>query len=72
MRVGQSLRTRSYGSDVIAPDNGAEKGEAYNPRRGAKVIASAEAFWIKPWALPERSFPTLPSSPSRTQAGAND
>ncbi|HSQ13989.1 MAG TPA: malate synthase G [Candidatus Deferrimicrobium sp.] len=33
-----------YGTDVIPEDNGAEKGEVYNPRRGAKVIAYAEAF----------------------------
>jgi malate synthase len=39
-----SLYDALYGTDVIAQDNGAEKGEAYNPRRGAKVIAYAEAF----------------------------
>ena len=39
-----SLYDALYGSDVIAQDDGAEKGEVYNPRRGAKVIAYAEAF----------------------------
>ncbi len=39
-----SLYDALYGTDVIPEDDGAEKGEAYNPRRGAKVIAYAEAF----------------------------
>ncbi|MGZ8533747.1 MAG: malate synthase G, partial [Candidatus Binatia bacterium] len=39
-----SLYDALYGTDVIPEDNGAEKGEVYNPRRGAKVIAYAEAF----------------------------
>jgi malate synthase len=33
-----------YGSNVIAETNGAERGEGYNPRRGAKVIAYVENF----------------------------
>jgi malate synthase len=33
-----------YGTDVIPEDDRAEKGEAYNPIRGAKVIARTEAF----------------------------
>ncbi len=39
-----SLYDALYGTDVIPEDDGAEKGEVYNPRRGAKVIAYAEAF----------------------------
>ena len=39
-----SLYDALYGTNVIPEDDGAEKGEAYNPRRGAKVIAYAEAF----------------------------
>ncbi len=39
-----SLYDALYGTDVIPEDNGAEKGESYNPRRGARVIARAEAF----------------------------
>src|SRR6478672_3882902 len=36
-----SLYDALYGTDVIPETDGAEKGEAYNPRRGAKVIAYA-------------------------------
>jgi len=36
-----SLYDALYGSDVISDAGGAEKGGAYNPRRGAKVIAWA-------------------------------
>jgi malate synthase len=39
-----SLYDALYGTDVISEEDGAEKGEAYNPRRGAKVIAFVEAF----------------------------
>jgi malate synthase len=39
-----SLYDALYGTDVIAEENGAEKGEHYNPRRGAKVIAYTEKF----------------------------
>src|SRR5919108_3157433 len=39
-----SLYDALYGTNVIAEEGGAEKGEAYNPRRGAKVIAYTEAF----------------------------
>jgi malate synthase len=39
-----SLYDALYGTDVIPETGGAERGEAYNPRRGAKVIARAQAF----------------------------
>ena len=39
-----SLYDALYGTDVIAEADSAEKGEAYNPRRGAKVIARTQAF----------------------------
>jgi malate synthase len=39
-----SLYDALYGTDVIPEDDGAEKGSAYNPRRGARVIAWARAF----------------------------
>jgi malate synthase len=39
-----SLYDALYGTDIIPEDDRAEKGEAYNPIRGAKVIAMTEAF----------------------------
>ena len=39
-----SLYDALYGTDVIPEDERAEKGESYNPVRGAKVIARTETF----------------------------
>ncbi|WP_035261578.1 malate synthase G [Desulfonatronum lacustre] len=39
-----SLYDALYGTDVVDEDQGAEKGEAYNPVRGARVMAGAAAF----------------------------
>ncbi|QDZ00250.1 malate synthase G [Nitratireductor mangrovi] len=39
-----SLYDALYGTDAIPESDGAEKGEAYNPRRGNRVIAWARAF----------------------------
>ena len=39
-----SLYDALYGTDVVSEDQGAEKGEAYNPVRGARVMAEASAF----------------------------
>ncbi|GAB3387915.1 malate synthase G [Azotobacter armeniacus] len=39
-----SLYDALYGTDAIGEDNGAEQGSAYNPLRGARVIARARAF----------------------------
>jgi len=39
-----SLYDALYGTDVIAEDNGCERGSRYNPVRGAAVIAYAMAF----------------------------
>ncbi|WP_355661941.1 malate synthase G [Halomonas salifodinae] len=36
-----SLYDALYGTDAISDDGGAEKGKAFNPKRGAKVIAYA-------------------------------
>ena len=39
-----SLYDALYGTDVLSEDGGAERGSAYNPVRGAKVIAYARGF----------------------------
>ncbi len=39
-----SLYDALYGTDAIPETDGAEKGKAYNPKRGAKVIAWARDF----------------------------
>jgi malate synthase len=39
-----SLYDALYGTDAIAEDNGAERGQSYNPARGAKVIAFGREF----------------------------
>jgi malate synthase len=39
-----SLYDALYGTNVISEDDHAERGETYNPLRGARVIAKAEAF----------------------------
>jgi len=39
-----SLYDALYGTDAIAATDGAERGQGYNPRRGAKVIAYGRQF----------------------------
>ncbi len=51
-----SLYDALYGTNVIPAENGAEKGEFYNPRRGAKVIAYTEEFLDKAIGLKRESF----------------
>jgi malate synthase len=51
-----SLYDALYGTDVVPETDGAEKGEAYNPRRGAKVIARTEAFLDEAIGLKGASF----------------
>jgi malate synthase len=51
-----SLYDALYGTDVIPENDGAEKGESYNPRRGAKVIAFVEAFLDESVGLSEGRF----------------
>ena len=65
-----SLYDALYGSDVIAPDNGAEKGEAYNPRRGAKVIAYAEAFLDQAVGLAGAKFSDVAEFALKDSGGA--
>jgi malate synthase len=51
-----SLYDALYGTNVISEEGGAEKGESYNPRRGAKVIAYTEEFLDKVIGLKRESF----------------
>jgi malate synthase len=51
-----SLYDALYGTNVIPEEGGAEKGEFYNPRRGAKVIAYTEEFLDKVVGLKRGSF----------------
>jgi malate synthase len=51
-----SLYDALYGCNVIAEEEGAEKGEVYNPRRGAKVIAYTEEFLDKVVPLKRGSY----------------
>jgi malate synthase len=51
-----SLYDALYGTNVIPEDGGAEKGESYNPRRGAKVIAYTEEFLDKAIGLKRGRF----------------
>jgi malate synthase len=51
-----SLYDALYGTNVIPEEGGAEKGEFYNPRRGAKVIAYTEEFLDKVIGLKRGSF----------------
>jgi len=46
-----SLYDALYGTDAISEEGGAEKGKAYNPKRGEKVIAWARDFLDKSVAL---------------------
>jgi malate synthase len=51
-----SLYDAFYGTNVIPEEDGAEKGESYNPIRGAKVIARTEEFLDKVIGLERGSF----------------
>src|SRR5689334_7968691 len=51
-----SLYDALYGTNVIPEEDGAEKGEFYNPRRGARVIRYAEEFLDKTVGLKRGSF----------------
>ncbi len=51
-----SLYDALYGTDVIPERDGAEKRGGYNPVRGAKVIAYAEAFLDKHVGLQQGSY----------------
>lgn len=50
-----SLYDALYGTDVISDSDGAQKGQAHNPIRGAKVIAFGREFLDKHFALDNSS-----------------
>lgn len=56
-----SLYDALYGADIIAEDNGAEKGTSFNPKRGARVVAWAAQFL-------DDSFPLQSGSHADAQA----
>jgi len=62
-----SLYDALYGTDVIPEADRAEKGETYNPIRGAKVIAYTEEFLDKVIGLERGSFSDV--TQFRLQAG---
>lgn len=51
-----SLYDALYGTDVIAEDNGLEKGSRYNPKRGEAVIAYSQKFLDETVALAEGQY----------------
>ncbi len=51
-----SLYDALYGTDVIGETDGATRGDAYNPIRGAKVIAYTEQFLDEVLSLESGSF----------------
>ena len=51
-----SLYDALYGTDVVSEEGGAEKGAAYNPVRGEKVIAEANGFLDANVPLKEGSY----------------
>ncbi len=51
-----SLYDALYGTDVISEDNGQESTGAYNPKRGAAVVAYAKKFLDENFALDSGSY----------------
>jgi malate synthase len=67
-----SLYDALYGTNVIPEDDGAERGTAYNPRRGAKVIAYTEEFLDKVIGLERGSFSAVTRFLLRDVAGRKE
>lgn len=65
-----SLYDAFYGTDVIAEDGGAEKGQSYNPVRGAKVIARTETFLDSAVGLESGKFSEVIRFQLRADGGA--
>lgn len=65
-----SLYDALYGTDVIPENDHAEKGESYNPVRGARVIAKTEAFLDKAVGLAAGKFADVTRFSLRHSDGA--
>lgn len=64
-----SLYDALYGTDVIPEDDGADKGTAYNPVRGEKVIASANEFLDETVPLADGSYAAVTAFVLREEGG---
>ncbi len=64
-----SLYDALYGTDVIPEDDGADKGTAYNPMRGEKVIASANEFLDATVPLSDGSYAEVTAVVLREEGG---
>ena len=67
-----SLYDALYGTDVIPETDGAEKTGGYNPVRGAKVIAFAEALLDKHVKLSEGSYSDIAEYLLQDRGGRNE
>jgi malate synthase len=67
-----SLYDALYGTDVIPEADGAEKGEAYNPRRGAKVVARTQAFLDQAVGLERGKFSDVAGFVIKESNGATE
>ena len=65
-----SLYDALYGTDVIPEDDRSERGETYNPVRGAKVIAKTEAFLDEAIGLERGKFSDVAQFSLRETASA--
>jgi malate synthase len=65
-----SLYDALYGTDVIPEDDRSERGETYNPVRGAKVIAKTEAFLDEAIGLERGKFSDVTQFSLNETAGA--
>ena len=56
-----SLYDALYGTNVVPEEGGAERGESYNPARGARVVARTERFLDEATPLAQGSYSSVTS-----------